>query len=158
MIRAARAEDAAAVASLLNALNSLDGPPPERPMTPEVALRDLIGPKARAWLRLAEWSGAVAGFATATPIYDAQRHADALMLLDLYVKPEARRHGLARGLMAALAAHARATGAACLWWGVDAGDDEALLFYRAIGATSDGCFSGEIIADAALECLAREAA
>ena len=158
MIRAARPEDAAAVAALLNALNSLDGPPPERPMTPEIALRDLIGPAARAWLRLAEWENAVMGFATATPIYDATRHADAMMLLDLYVAPQARRRGLARRLMAALAAHAEAVGAACLWWGVDDGDDAALLFYRAIGAASEGRFSGEIIEGGALQRLAREAA
>ncbi len=158
MIRAARPEDAAALAALLNALNSLDGPPPERPMTPEIALRDLIGPAARAWLRLAEWEGVVAGFATATPIYDATRHADAMMLLDLYVAPEARRRGLAGRLMAALAAHAEAMGAACLWWGVDEGDDAALLFYRAIGAVSEGQFSGEIIEGAALRHLAAQAA
>lgn len=158
MIRAARPEDATALVALLNALNSLDGPPPERPMTPGIALRDLIGPGARAWLRLAEWKGAVAGFATATPIYDATRHADAMMLLDLYVAPEARRRGLARRPMAALAAHAEAAGAACLWWGVDDGDEEALLFYRAIGAVSEGGFSGEIIEGGALQRLAREAA
>lgn len=147
-----------AVAALLNALNSLDGPPPALPMTPEIALRDLIGHGARAWLRLAEWEGAVAGFATATPIYDAARHADAMMLLDLYVAPAARRRGLARRLMAALAAHAEAVGAACLWWGVDDGDEEALLFYRAIGAVSEGRFSGEIIEGAALRDLAAQAA
>ena len=152
MIRVARPEDASAIAALLNALNSLDGPPPERPMTPEIARRDLIGHGARAWLRLAVWRGAVAGFATATPIYDATRHADAMMPLDLHVAPEVRR------LMAALAAHAEAMGAACLWWGVADGDDEALAFYRAIGAVSEGSFSSDIIEGAALRYLAARVA
>jgi len=153
-VRAATPEDAAVVAELINAINSLDGPPAS-PMTPEAARRDLLGAAPRAWLRLAEEEGgAVVGFATATPIYDAARQADALMLLDLYTRPEARRRGAARALMAALAREAQASGAACLWWGVDEGDDEALLFYRAIGAVSEGRFSGEIIEGAALARLA----
>lgn len=153
-VRAAGPDDAAVVAELVNAINSLDGTPPARPMTPEVALRDLLGPAPRAWLRLAEEAGVVVGFATATPVYDAERQADALMLLDLYVRPEARRRGVARALMAALAREAQARGAACLWWGVDEGDDEATAFYRTIGAVSEGRFSGEIIEGAALARLA----
>ena len=157
MIRAARPGDAAAVAALINAINSLDDVP-HQAMTAEFVARDLLGPAPKAWLRVAEQDDAVVGFATAGRIYDAQRAADALMLLDLYVAPEARRQGIARALMAALAAEARATGAGCLWWGVDEGDDEATLFYRAIGAVSEGRFSGEILEGAALDRLAAEAA
>jgi ribosomal protein S18 acetylase RimI-like enzyme len=80
-----------------------------------------------------------------------------MMLLDLYVAPEHRRNGLARGLMAALAAEALRQGAGCLWWGVDEGDDEATLFYRSIGAESEGRFSGELLVGAALTRLAAEA-
>ena len=97
------------------------------------------------------------GFATATAIYEAMRQGDIMMLLDLYVAPEARRRGAARALMAALAAEARARAASALWWGVDEGDDEAILFYRAIGAISEGGFSGEILEGMALARLAAEA-
>lgn len=154
LARPAEVADAPAVAALINALNSLDGPRPAVPMTAEVVARDLLGPAARAWLRVAEWRGALVGFATATPIYDAVRQADAMMLLDLYVAPEARRRGAARALMAALAVEALARGAGCLWWGVDQGDDEALAFYRAIGARSEGWFSGEILEGEAMARLA----
>jgi GNAT superfamily N-acetyltransferase len=153
-VRVATDADAPAVAALLNALNSEDGLPPERPMTDAVVRRDLLGPTPRTWLRVAQLEGRVVGFATAAPVYDAVRHADALMLLDLYVTPEARRRGAARALMAALAAEALAQGAGCLWWGVDAGDDDATRFYRAIGARSEGMFSGEILEGAALARLA----
>ncbi len=155
-IRAAVPADAARLAALINALNSLDDPL-ARPMTEAVALRDLLGPAPRAWLRLAELDGQVIGFATATAIYEAMRQGDIMMLLDLYVAPEARRRGAARALMAALAAEAQARGASALWWGVDEGDDEAILFYRAIGATSEGGFSGEILEGKALARLAAEA-
>ncbi len=153
IVRAATAADAPVVAGLVNAINSLDGPL-RSAMTPEVALRDLIGPQARALLRLAVLDGTPVGFASAAPIYDAERQADALMLLDLYVLPEARRQGAARALMAALAAHAQASGCGCMWWGVDEGDEEARAFYRAIGAESEGWFSGEILEGAALARLA----
>ena len=156
MIRRATDRDAETVAALINAINSLDRPAPALPMTATVVRRDLLGPAPRALLLVAEHEGRVAGFATAGPVYDAERQADALMLLDLYVLPEARRRGLARALMAALAAEAMRRGAGCLWWGVDAGDDEASAFYRAIGATSEGGFSGELLEGPALRRLAAE--
>jgi ribosomal protein S18 acetylase RimI-like enzyme len=153
MIRAATDRDADAVASLINAINSLDGPL-RHTMTTAIVLRDLLGANPKAILRLAEHNGAVAGFATASLIYDAERAAWAMMLLDLYVRPHARRRGLARALMANLAAEAKRHDCGCLWWGVDEGDDEATLFYRSIGAVSEGQFSGEIIEGAALDRLA----
>jgi ribosomal protein S18 acetylase RimI-like enzyme len=156
-IRPASMADAPALADLLNAINSLDGEPPARPMTPEVVRRDLIGVRARALVRLASTDSGVVGFATAGTIYDALRHADILMLLDLYVVPEARRRGIARALMAELAAEGMRRGAAGIWWGVDAGDDDARLFCRAIGARTEEQFSGEILEGEAMQRLAGEA-
>ena len=45
-----------------------------------------------------------------------------------------------------------------MWWGVDEGDEEAMLFYRAIGAEPEGPFTGEILVGPAFERLAAEAA
>jgi ribosomal protein S18 acetylase RimI-like enzyme len=155
-VRVARESDTEAVAALINAINEL-GPGAPVAMTPEVVRRDLICARPKALLRVAEDGGRVVGFATAGLIYDAERAAFAMMLLDLYVEPAFRRRGHARALMAALAAEALREGAACLWWGVDEGDDEATLFYRSIGARSEGMFSGEIIEGAALTRLAGQA-
>jgi len=96
VIRRATAADAPAVAHLINAINSLDGGAPRLEMTDSVVLRDLIGDRPKAILRVGELDGMVVGFATACFIYDAERQADALMLLDLYVEPFARRRGIAR--------------------------------------------------------------
>jgi ribosomal protein S18 acetylase RimI-like enzyme len=154
VIRAARDGDAEAVAALITAINGLGDDIPDPPMSAAIVRRDLLGPQPKAMLFVAEWEREVVGFATAGTVYDAVRAAWALMLLDLYVAPEARRRGLARGLMARLAREAHSLGARCLWWGVDEGDDGAMLFYRAIGARSEGMFSGEIIDGAALDRLA----
>jgi GNAT superfamily N-acetyltransferase len=157
VIRAAREGDADAVAGLINAINALGPGAPAQAMTAAIVRRDLICAQPKALLRVAERDGMVAGFATAGLIYDAERCAWALMLLDLFVAPEHRRNGLARGLMAALAAEALRQGAGCLWWGVDEGDDAATLFYRSIGARSEGRFSGEVLERAAMIRLAAEA-
>ena len=62
---------------------------------------------------------------------------------------------MGRALVTHLAAEARRQGAVCLWWGVDLGDDEALLFYEAIGAQEDEAgFVGRILVGPAFEALA----
>ncbi|WP_376089583.1 GNAT family N-acetyltransferase [Roseomonas sp. CCTCC AB2023176] len=152
--RPARDEDAPRVAALVNAINSLDGATPPIPMTAEIIRRDLLGPSPQAILRLGTLDDAVVGFATATPLYDATRCAPILMVLDLYVEAQARRRGIARALLAALAAEARARGAAALWWGVDEGDDEAESFYRAVGAVAEERFTGMLLEGRALDALA----
>jgi ribosomal protein S18 acetylase RimI-like enzyme len=156
-IRPASMADAPALADLLDAMNSLDGAPPARPMAPEPERRDLIGVRACAPVRLASTEAGVVGFATAGTIYDAPRHADILMLLDPCVAPEARRRGIARALMAALAAEGRRRGAAAICWGVDVGHEEARLFYRSTGARTEAQFSGELLDGEAMRRLAGEA-
>ena len=157
-VRPAQDGDADRVAALLNAINSLDGAAPPMPMTPGIVRRDLLGPAPRAILLLGTLDDPegerVIGFATAAPIYDASRCAGILMLLDLYVEPHARRRGVARALMAALAAEALRRDAPAIWWGVDVGDDDAMRFYAAIGAAVEEHFTGLILERPALHALA----
>lgn len=155
-VRPARLEEAATVAGLFNALNSMDGPPPPVAMTAEAVRRDLLGDAPRAALLVAELDGRLVGFATGNAVYDSVRAADAFFLNDLYVLPEARRRGAGRALVARLAATARRHGARCLWWGVDLGDDEALRFYAALGAEDEGGFVGRILVGPAFEALAAQ--
>ncbi len=155
-VRPARPEEAAAVAALFNALNSMDGPPPPVWMTPEAVRRDLLGADPRAVLLVAELDGELVGFVTGNAVYDSVRAADAFFLNDLYVRPEARRRGAGRALVARLASAARRRGAGCLWWGVDLGDDEALRFYEALGAEDEGGFVGRILVGPAFEALASQ--
>ena len=157
-VRRARKDEAGTVADLFNAINSLDGHRPPVTMTAEAIRRDLLGAEPWAVLLVATLDGTVAGFVTGSPCYDSERAAGGIFLVDLYVAPEARRHGLGRALVAGLAAEARRRGAGCLWWGVDDGDDEAMMFYRAIGARSEGPFTGMIVVDRAFTSLADEAA
>lgn len=156
-VRPARAEEAAAVAAMFNAINSMDDSPPPVVMTADAVRRDLLGADPRATLLVAEMDGALVGFVTGNAIYDSMRAADAFFLNDLYVVPEARRRGAGRALVARLAAVARRRGAGCLWWGVDLGDDEAMRFYDALGAADEGGFVGRILVGPAFEALAEQA-
>ena len=156
-IRAARPEEAEEVAHLFNAINSLDGTPPIVTMTAAHVARHLLGPSPWSILRVAEADGTLAGFITASPVYDSERAAGGYIVVDLYVRPDFRRRGIGRALVAAMAAEARRAGAVCLWWGVDDGDDEAGAFYAALGADSEGRFEGRILTGAACDFLAAEA-
>ena len=90
VVRATRWEEAETVAALFNAINSLDGPLLV-PMTAEAVRRDLLGPEPWATLLVAELDGEVVGFVTGSPCYDSERAAGGFFLVDLYVRPEARR-------------------------------------------------------------------
>jgi GNAT superfamily N-acetyltransferase len=157
VIRPARAEDAGAVAALFNAINSLDGAPPPVTMTASHVVQHLLGADAWSILRVAEIDGIIAGFITASPAYDSGRAAGCFIIVDLYVRPDHRRRGIARALMAAMAAQGRRMGAGCLWWGVDDGDDEATAFYLALGSEVEDHFTGRILVGAPFDTLAAEA-
>lgn len=157
MIRAARSAEADEVAAMFNAINSLDAGGPVVPMTGAHVRRHLLGPQPLSMLRVAACDGALAGFVTGNIVFDSTRAAGGCIVVDLYVRPEFRRRGIARALMAALAAETRDAGAVCLWWGVDDGDDEASAFYDAIGAVIEDHFTGRLLTGAAYDTLAAEA-
>lgn len=153
-VRRARGDETATVAALFNAINSLGRDVPPVTMTAEHVRRHLLGADPWAVLLVGTLDGVVQGFVTASPTYDSEHAQGCFIVVDLYVAPEARRHGLGRALMAGIAAEARRRDAGCLWWGVDDGDDEAFAFYRAIGAEVQEHFSGMILIDHAFTSLA----
>ena len=156
-IRAATMAEAEEIAALFNAINSLDGDGPMVTMTGAHVRQHLLGPRPLSMLRVAEADGVLAGFVTGNLVYDSTRAAAGCIVVDLYVRPDFRRRGIGRALMAALAAETHRDGAVCLWWGVDEGDDEATAFYISLGAVLEERFEGRLLADAAYHALAAEA-
>ena len=63
---------------------------------------------------------------------------DALMIADLYVRPEGRSSGVGRRLMAAVCREAMAIGAVSVVWGVRASNARAQRFYHGLGAIDEG--------------------
>ena len=104
--------------------------------------------RARQWLRerlrfgesvvlLARRDGALAGFAQLYPMFSSVRTAKTWILNDLYVDAGARRRGVARTLLDAAAAFARADGAAGIALETAQDNAAARALYRAAGWHED---------------------
>ncbi len=85
---------------------------------------------------VAEWDGAMQGFAAAAAIYPGPGLASGLFLKELYVARDARGGGIGRALMRALAELALMRGHRRLDWTADAANPELLRFYESLGAVA----------------------
>ncbi|WP_256646389.1 GNAT family N-acetyltransferase [Thermomonas paludicola] len=105
-------------------------------------------PRARQWLRerlrfgesvvlVARRAGAIAGFAQLYPMFSSVRTARTWILNDLYVDAATRRAGVARTLLDAAAAFARADGAAGIALETALDNVPARALYRAAGWQED---------------------
>jgi GNAT superfamily N-acetyltransferase len=130
-IRPAADGDAAALAVLCN----LVGDRVEmgaRAMTPEIVRRDVLAPDTDLRALVAEMDGAVVGAALHLFAYETAYAERGRYLQDLAVLPEARRRGIARALIAALARLTRDEGGRFLWWANMETMPEGRSLYRRI--------------------------
>jgi ribosomal protein S18 acetylase RimI-like enzyme len=79
---------------------------------------------------IAERAGSPVGYALFWPTYDTESARRGGWLSDLYVAPEARRHGVARQLLAEVARHTAARDGRYLVWLVHESNRQARAFYR----------------------------
>ena len=80
-------------------------------------LRRGLRRRRRAFARCSpKQDGRPVGYALFYPSYDTEHAARGLYLQDLYVVPEARRQGIGRALMAAVARACQADGGCYLFW------------------------------------------
>ena len=135
-IRPATAHDIGVIVELANELDAEEGG--ERPFTVDKVRRYGFGARPMFAVFLAERGGRPVGYALICDAFNSERAAPSVWMEDLYVRPEARRLGVAKRLMAAVAAEALARGAESVWWGVRIVNTQALAFYDAIGAHDDG--------------------
>jgi ribosomal protein S18 acetylase RimI-like enzyme len=135
-IRPATPDDAPAIARLARGLNELHRDPLEH-FTPEAVLRDGFGPSPCFSVLVADRGGAVVGYALYYDSYEPVYAARGLYLSDIFVDPDARRHGIGRALIAAVAREARGRGATFVGWVSRAWNTEAQAFYRTLGAIEE---------------------
>lgn len=139
-VRAARAEDAPAIAALAAELNAHQGDPDDQ-FPAEVVLRDGFGPRPKFQVLVAEHQGAVVGYAMLLPAYETGWGSDGLYMSDLHVGSGHRRLGIGRALMVACAQEVRRQGKGYLWWASRAWNEPAQAFYRALGAYEEPIFA-----------------
>jgi len=155
-IRPAQASDAELIVRFVRALAAYEKEPPETVCATEAdIIRDGFGENPRFEALIAEMDGVPAGFALFFPNYSTWEGRPGLYVEDIFVEEQARRHGIGRRLMAAVARIARERGFARL--------DLAVLdwnpargFYRRLGLRHMQSWQPFRLEGRALESLARE--
>jgi len=128
-IRPAAIADAAAVAALAAEFRIEHGDPSDY-LTAEAIRRDGFGPRPEFAILVAERRETLVGYALFYDVYEPAFAARGVYLADLYVAPQARRRGLGRRLVAAVAADARARDREFVWWVAQARNGDAQRLYR----------------------------
>lgn len=119
-------------------------------------LRRFLFEDKRAGAMMAEWDGAPAGFALYFYNFSTFLARPGLYLEDLFVRPAYRRKGVAKGLFRALARKAVAEGCGRFEWSVLDWNENAIRFYRELGATPMEEWTVQRLSGEALHQLAGE--
>jgi ribosomal protein S18 acetylase RimI-like enzyme len=133
-IRPATLADADTLARFARALEREEGKP-EAALTAAHVRAEGFGLRRRFWALIAERDGKPVGFALVFPAYATETAERGCYVQDLYIVPEARRQGVGRALMAAVARASAEDGGRYLFWNVRLDNAGAQAFYRALGAT-----------------------
>jgi len=133
-LRHAVPADAPTLLALIRALAAYEREPDAVETTVDVLAAQLAAPEPPFAALLAEEDGVVLGFALHFQTYSTWRGRVGVHLEDLFVVPEARGRGVGVALLAALARHAVAIGAARLEWSVLDWNRPAIDFYERLGA------------------------
>lgn len=135
-IRPAVPGDADALLRLIDGLNAHVGAETGR-MTRDVLERDAFGPEPKLSMVVAADGERILGYAAWCDAYETEHALAGVYLIDLYVDPPARRGGIARRLLATVAAAARARGRGFVWWTAEPTNGEAAAFYASIASHSE---------------------
>ena len=133
-VRAARPGDAAVIAGLIGKLAEYEGLLDEVEASEAHIAAALFGPTPRVFADIAEWNGAVAGFALWFYNFSTFRGRHGIYLEDLFVEPHLRGCGIGKALLARLARRCIDEGLGRLEWWVLDWNEATIDFYRALGA------------------------
>jgi GNAT superfamily N-acetyltransferase len=133
-IRPATKNDAPLLRNLIHELADFERLAHETIITEEYIVRDGFGatPKFRALI--AEWDGQPTGYALFFEFYSSFQGRAGLFLEDIFVRPQYRKHGIGRELLAQVARIAWEEDYFCLRWEVLDWNSTAIEFYRKLGA------------------------
>ena len=132
-IRPAGPDDADRLAALAEEFHEAHGDPTGF-LSAEAIRRDGFGATPEFAVRLAEDAGGLLGYALFYDAYEPSYAARGVYMADLYVRPSARRLGIGRRLIAAVAADARSRGRSYVWWVAQARNASAHAFYRTLAS------------------------
>ena len=156
-IRPATVNDAPLLTTLIRELAEFERLSHEASLTADDIVRDGFGavPKFRAVI--AEWNGQAAGYAMFFEFYSSFQGRAGLFLDDLFVRPEFRKHGIGKALLAHAAGIAWKERYFCMRWEVLDWNTQAIDFYTKMGAVYLDEWKAACLIGDALEAVAVEA-
>ncbi len=135
-VREAVADDAATIVALVHQFEHEEGKNAAR-LTVADVLAHAFGEQPRFRVLIAERAGRTLGYAMFYPSYDSEYAARGFYLQDLFVVPGARKRGVGRALMAAVARACLADGGLYVFWNALEANRAARAFYRRIGGREE---------------------
>lgn len=133
-IRRAAPRDAAAITEMIHALAEFEHAADQCTVTETQVSAALFGDSPTVHGHVAEVDGEIAAMALWFVNFSTWDGVAGIYLEDLFVRPEFRRRGLARALMAALACECVRRGYTRLSWAVLNWNTDAIALYDGIGA------------------------
>ena len=134
-VRPAEPRDVEAIVALIAELAAFEDLTHLLQVTPDKLMPHLFGPRPAAEAMVAEVDGDVVAFALFFINFSTFLALPGLYLEDLYVKPAHRGHGLGEALLKRLARTAVERGYGRFEWCVLDWNEDAIRFYRRMGAT-----------------------
>jgi GNAT superfamily N-acetyltransferase len=153
-LRAATRDDVADIRRLIRALADYEKEPDAAVVTEADLLRDGFGEKPLFKVVMAEWEGAVVGFAFYFYNYSTWQGRPGLYLEDLFVRPAYRGRGIGKALLVHLAQIAVRENCGRLVWQVLDWNTPSIQFYESLGAVVMKEWLTMRVTGAALEKLA----
>ncbi|HXF19100.1 MAG TPA: GNAT family N-acetyltransferase [Streptosporangiaceae bacterium] len=154
MIRPARPADVPVIYQLIRDLAGYEKALPEVTGTEQDLRHALLADSPAVFAHVAEHDGEVVGFALWFLNFSTWAGQHGIYLEDLYVRPDMRRFGLGRALLAELARICVERGYARLEWWVLDWNQPARAFYAALGAAEMDEWTVHRLAGPALRALA----
>jgi len=134
IIRRARPDDIAVVFALVKELADYEKLSHEVVASPADIADALFSEHPTLFCDIAEWNGAVAGFAVWFTNFSTFAGRHGIYLEDLFVRPAFRRNGLGQALLGHLARACIERGWARLQWSVLDWNAPSITFYKSLGA------------------------
>ncbi len=134
LIRRARTDEAGTVLSLVRELAAYEKLSHEVEATETMIADALFGDNPRLFCDIAEWSGAVAGFAVWFVNFSTFSGRSGIYLEDLFVRPSLRGKGIGKALLSHLAKECVTNNWSRLQWSVLDWNAPSIAFYKSLGA------------------------
>ena len=132
-IRWAQPGDEAELVAMIHELAAFEQAADKCTVTESQLTAALFGDEPSAWAHVAEVDGTPAGCALWYRTFSTWDGVAGIYLEDLFVRPDFRRHGVARKLLATLARECTDAGHTRLEWAVLDWNTNAIALYDAIG-------------------------